>query len=520
MKRSVSAIIAVLICIITVYGQAPASFKYQTVVRNPQGDIIANQQVNISTAIIQGSPTGPAVCDESFAVTTNQFGLVNLQIGSQDPTEFENIDWSDGPFYLQVSLNGTIMGTSELLSVPYAFYANKSGSVLWNKQGNDIYYDQGSVSIGSGSIHNSAALEVQSMSKGFLPPRMTYNEIKEISNPANGLIVFCTDCDVEDEIGALTIYIYGTWFKILTEAIEPPPPPPCETPLPPTQGLHDASETIITWQWNHSDNAIGYKWNDIGDYNTAIDLGTDTIMLESSLDCSTQYTRYIWAYSGYSEECVSDSTILEQTTAECTPCTGTVEYEGHTYNTVLIGDQCWLKENLDIGEQINGLADPTDNGIVEKYCFGDDISNCEIYGGLYQFHEAMNYKTNDIQGVCPDGWHVPTDKEWCTVSTYLDNTVSCYSIYFSGINVGIKMKASTGWDSGNGTNESGFTALPGGVRFIDYYDGAGWASDIWTSTTQSPGAIYHVFGYNQDGIGRYVSDFSSHHGFAVRCIRD
>jgi len=104
------------------------------------------------------------------------------------------------------------------------------------------------------------------------------------------------------------------------------------------------------------------------------------------------------------------------------PCPGnpTIVYGGQTYNTVQIGAQCWLKENLNIGTKINGTVNQNNNSIIEKYCYGDLESNCNIYGGLYQWNEMMQYVTTaGVQGICPAGWHVPTDDQWATVATFL-----------------------------------------------------------------------------------------------------
>ncbi len=78
----------------------------------------------------------------------------------------------------------------------------------------------------------------------------------------------------------------------------------------------------------------------------------------------------------------------------------------------------------------------------------------------------MQYTTQQgTQGICPNGWHIPTDAEWCTLTQFIDPTVNCSTTGSSGTDVGTKMKSTTGWNSGgNGTNTSGFTALPGGYR--------------------------------------------------------
>src|SRR5665647_231898 len=106
------------------------------------------------------------------------------------------------------------------------------------------------------------------------------------------------------------------------------------------------------------------------------------------------------------------------------PCPGTptVTYSGKTYNTVQIGNQCWLKENLDVGTMIDSLANPGNNGIIEKYCYGNNPANCTTYGGLYQWNEAMQYVTTaGAKGICPTGWHIPDTSEFQILGTTVNN---------------------------------------------------------------------------------------------------
>jgi uncharacterized protein (TIGR02145 family) len=149
------------------------------------------------------------------------------------------------------------------------------------------------------------------------------------------------------------------------------------------------------------------------------------------------------------------------------PCPGipTVDYAGKTYNTVAIGDQCWLKENLDVGNMIDSLQNQSDNSTIEKYCYRNNPANCTTYGGLYQWAEAVQYKngatnttspspafTGNIQGICPTGWHIPTYAEFQTLATTVNND-------------GNTLKA-IGQD-GTSTNTSGFSALFAG--YLSYY---------------------------------------------------
>ena len=190
-----------------------------------------------------------------------------------------------------------------------------------------------------------------------------------------------------------------------------------------------------------------------------------------------------------------------------------------------------MKQNLNIGARINGSLGQTNNSSIEKYCYNDLESNCNIYGGLYQWNEMMQYVTTPgVKGICPTGWHLPTDGgEWCTVTKFLDPTVNCGINGWSGINAGGKMKstgtiqAGTGlWDSPNtgATNESGFTAVPAGFRFGNgTFGDIGYGSYCWSSTESGTNyAWYRYLDSNASDVIRYYD--SKVLGFSVRCVRD
>ncbi len=201
------------------------------------------------------------------------------------------------------------------------------------------------------------------------------------------------------------------------------------------------------------------------------------------------------------------------------PCPGTptVAYEGQVYNTVLIGHQCWFKENLNVGNMIKGKDDMTDNGVIEKYCYDNDPANCNEYGGLYQWNEMMEYSTTaGEQGICPSGWHLPTDGEWTIMANLLGGAIVA----------GGKMKetGTTHWLSPNtgATNESGFTALPGGhlVNFItmDFYHIKFYAF-FWSSTVMDSLCAIRRRMTNNDNVIFRVDD-NRMKAYSVRCIKD
>ncbi|MBK7338208.1 MAG: hypothetical protein IPJ00_19545 [Saprospirales bacterium] len=112
------------------YGQAPQGLSYQAVARNPTGTPIVDENILVKFEILQGSDTGTVIFTESPpAALTGPSGLFSLTIGGTNTTEFEAIDWSNGPMFLKVTINGTLSNTTQIMSVPYALYANKAPSV-------------------------------------------------------------------------------------------------------------------------------------------------------------------------------------------------------------------------------------------------------------------------------------------------------------------------------------------------------------------------------------------------------
>ena len=144
MKKFLFTIAATLTIGATALAQSPQAFKYQAVIRNASNIILNNQAVGVELTILQGSPGGTAVYTETFSPTTNSYGLVNLEIGTGTTSDdFSAIDWANGPYYMEtaIDVNGgtsySTMGTSELLSVPYALHAANGGK--WDENGADIY---------------------------------------------------------------------------------------------------------------------------------------------------------------------------------------------------------------------------------------------------------------------------------------------------------------------------------------------------------------------------------------------
>ena len=202
-------------------------------------------------------------------------------------------------------------------------------------------------------------------------------------------------------------------------------------------------------------------------------------------------------------------------------------YVGQTYSIVAIGPQCWMAENLNVGSRIDGVNDQTNNSTLEKYCYDDLESNCDIYGGLYQWNEMMQYTTTPgVQGICPPGWHLPTDGEWKVLEGTVDTQYPVgdpewNSIALRGFDAGYHLKSETGWvGDGNGNDTYGFAALPGGKWWYSgYFQGLGESAGFWTSSQWSGSSTwFRYLSFLSDASGRstrYKTD-----GFSVRCLQD
>lgn len=200
--------------------------------------------------------------------------------------------------------------------------------------------------------------------------------------------------------------------------------------------------------------------------------------------------------------------------------------DGQSYATVDINGQCWMAENLNIGTMITGGQ--INNGIIEKNCYQHNTNYCDTYGALYQWDEMMEYTTTEgAQGICPDGWHVPTDMEWFQMENFLDPAVNNPTqIYWRGSNIGGQLKE-TGYTHWNGpntgaTNSSNMTVLGSGYRSNSggFYSQK-FSSIIMTSTEQYNGSGYsYIRQLDYNNQRAYRNAFNKYYFYSVRCLKD
>ncbi len=297
----------------------------------------------------------------------------------------------------------------------------------------------------------------------------------------------------------------------------------CTPTSAPSPGNNIPHPTWIIWNWHTVTGAVGYRWSSTNNYDSAIDVGSVTSYAQTSLLCNTAYTSYVWAYNACSIP--SLVTTLNQSTLSCPPCGDTIIFGGQSYSTVLIDNQCWMKQNLNVGKQIDSTKAQTNNDTIEKYCYRDLVSNCNVYGGLYQWGEAVNYyhgatdttswdtvPIDFIQGICPQGWHIPSIYEFSTLVNYLGGGDSAG--YY------LKETDTIHWLPQNpANNSSNFTALGAGIYADANFGNLKQYGFFWTVTEYNKYLAWDPNAQSNTTAFPFVYN-TKVHGFPVRCIRD
>ncbi len=253
---------------------------------------------------------------------------------------------------------------------------------------------------------------------------------------------------------------------------------------------------------------------------------SDSLILTlSNLDSSTTY-HYFAFVSNLVETKFGDT--LSFTTFNYPVCPGLPSFmdlrDSTIYNTVKIGNQCWLKENLRYLPSISNLSSSTSSPNYYVYGYnGTNIQDAKAtvnyitYGALYNRIAIMNGESNSItnpsgiKGICPSGWHIPSESEFVQLTNYLGGS----SI------AGQKLKSTNFWNNnGNGNNSSFYTALPAGKMNVSSFINIGDGAFYWTSTKWTTDQTPRVFFLNSTSSGVYNVSYSESNGLSVRCVKN
>ena len=276
-------------------------------------------------------------------------------------------------------------------------------------------------------------------------------------------------------------------------------------------------------------------------YNIGYCIGGPTGSMAAGYKCATPDGVFNLACAGAA---TSTNMVGGGGAASFNSCGDQVSYGGINYNTVQIGTQCWFAQNLNVGTMVAGGALQADVSTTsapadfQKYCYGDLPTSCDTDGGLYQWHEAMALSSTcsnhnglspcDVsypaKGICPTGWHVPSDAEWHTLELNYSTEANCSGSCYEPNNT---CGCSATFNALIVNDSTHFSAMYSGL-YGGYAGNAfgyrGTFSPWWSSTPFSATeATYHgisdpYYGWIQAGMSRY--HFSRTNGMPIRCVHD
>ncbi len=590
MKRTFTLLFAVLLTA-GLWAQIPQKMNYQVIVRDTDNNLIRNQSVGIQISILQGSENGDVVYTESMTTTTGTNGLVTVEFGGE--AGFDAIEWGDGPYFIKSDIdpagntNYSLTGTSQLLSVPYAFFAGTAETILETdpvfsetfdlqgaQTGDVLQFDGEKWIVLEGGfaeadhVHSLAteneagfmSAEDKIKLDGLTDPEVFHTSIissSEITVTGEGTEddPYIISLAEGSENGEMLYWDGDEWIPLppgqsglmLTLCNGVPVWGPCPGLAVVTIAeISDinlfsaiAKVNVISEGDEISERGVVYSREpEPTEDDSKIVTGTGAGFFDIQITrLRPQQIYYVRGYAinnsgtAYSAQMVFSTLEVDYS--------GTVtDADNNTYNTIMIGSQEWIAENLRTTKFHDGenTAIPnltsntawaeTTSGAYATH--GNNSDRKEQYGLLYNW-----YAVADSRNLCPSGWRVATDTDWTTLSNFIaDNTD------FGGSTVGMALKSCRQvnsplggdcattihprWEASEvyGTDNFKFAAPGGGNRSSDgSFHGLGSYSNWWTLTQvdENQGYARGLFG-STSHLSRSTSNKKN--GFYVRCMRE
>ncbi len=564
--RKFYTIVGAVLLSASLWAQAPQKFSYQAIVRNASSTLAVNQKVGTRISILQTSATGVVVYAERHEPTSNENGLITLEIGGGTVIfgDFTKIDWAKGPFYVRTETDPTggtdytIYGESQLLSVPYALFAANTTPGVPGPAGKDGVDGKNGIdgavgpqgTIGLTGPAGKDGVDGKNGIDGAVGPQGTIGLTglagKDGVDGKNG---------IDGAVGPQgTIGLTGPAGKdgvdgkngidgaVGAQGTTGLTGPAGKDGLDGKNGIDGAvgaqGTTGLTGPAgkdgvdgkNGIDGAVGPQ----GTIGLTGPAGKDGVDGKNGLDGAvgpqgpigltgpkgdTPQIKVIVSLTGDTLKFENGNYVIIPGLSAANPTIKkniVTDIDGNNYKFVVIGNQTWMSENLKTTKYNDGTNIPnvTDNTLWSNLSSGawsyynNDIENNNIYGKLYNGH-VTNSSTNGNKNVCPTGWHVPSVMEWTILSNYLGGSDIAGSK--------LKEAGTSHWASPNtdANNESNFTALPNGTKYPDsqFNDFGTWAT-LWSNN----GANYMDLNCTN---GNFVLRSNNvQFGFAIRCIKD
>ncbi len=498
MKRL--TIIATIITLALVsFAQSQPTIGYQAVVRTSDGNLICNRQITMRVWILAGNAGGNAVYVENHYAATDKNGLFSIEIGRGETSDnWSAIDWSHGPYFVKTEIdphggiNYSIVSVNQMLSVPYAMYADMAGNMP------DV----------SGYISEETDPTVSAWAKTDSKPAYDYSEITNTPEiptlPAN-VSAFANDAryitlsDVPAQVNSNWNATSGT-SQILNK------------PTRVSQFTNDVGYlTSVTETQTIADaaalgNSINAQLKNLANPTDAQDAIT-----KSYLDSITALLDSVFE---------AQSIALDEIPLIVNGFVD--ERDGNHYDVVKIGSQIWMAENLRYEGDIPLITSIDPSETAHRDHPNGDASNLATYGYLYNWIAVMNGASSSstnpsgVQGICPNGWHLPSISEW----TQLYNAEGGQLVAgpFLAGNESL-------WNSGELTESedfgsSGFNALPLGYGYGSYQlfgeSACFWSSD-YNDNNDHPWSI--KINYNSSTVLESTTNYI-YYCISVRCVKN
>jgi uncharacterized protein (TIGR02145 family) len=574
--KQISFLLATILMSLSLLAQTPQGINYQTVIRDNDGNPMPYTDIWLRVSIVNGMTSGDLLYAEVHPETTNGFGLVNLVIGQGSPLTgiFEDINWQHGELYLETAFNldggndYQVLGVTELLTVPFAKYADFAG--------------------GMKSMTTAERDELQNLSTGYA----IYNITTNCLNYWNG----------------------SNWFETCGECT----PQPSQAVAGDDQYFSDET-TATNLQGNQPESGMG-TWSVVSGSGGTFDDANDPETLFTGLAC-TQYeltwmiltdchasiasTTVTFFHTPTQADAGEDqlgltgtwttlaanspeqgngqwsilsgeggtltnpanptTTLLGQNLqhyvlkweiiTECHTSADTVNVvfgfmpfmscgdllidtrDGQSYTTVQIGTQCWMVENLQYLPAVAGLG-TWSNTVPYYYVYdynGTDVTaakataNYQGYGVLYNWPASLE--------ACPEGWYLPTDEQWDKLADYMvaqgypnqgdnpngaGNALKSCQQENSPLGGDCNTSVHPRWDAHSihhGFDEFGGSVLPGGAYVSDSFNGLGSSGKWWSATEKNSVDAWNYYILGTKGSVLRIFNYKSL-GFSVRCLRN
>jgi len=515
--------------------QAPQRINFQSVLRNTNGEVVSNRTVSLRISILSGTDNGPAVYVETHAKTTDAVGLMSLQIGggTLPSMDFATINWGNSAHFIKLEADFSggnsyvLLGTQELMSVPYALYATKTDTGVLNLTTRLAT----KLNVTDTSLLNLTTRFSTKLNSSDFPSGSTMGNIMFFDGSrwvilapgAEGYSLKMSSGSPVWGSGTTSIVLAGPASSSLTLRL-------------------DSLMAIIT---HATSNATGLGTTTGLPAGVTAALSGNRLTISGSPSASGTFNYAIPITGTSVSSDTARGTIL---VSACGSVSSVSDVDGNAYASVSIGKQCWTVQNLRVRRYNDLTAIPFDatgslianipihypgmsatwqnltKGAHTIYAHDSTAttpSNLTTYGYLYNWYAVKGIATTgstDYKNICPTGWHVPIDADWTTLTTYLGGTI----VASGKMKEVIRDCTIMLWNTPNtgADNSSGFAAIPGGYRgysgiFRDIRNNA----IFWSATEEdSLNAWYRSLSYAVSLADR-DSDLKSV-GASVRCLRN